>query len=76
MTKEEFEKLDKDYEVCLCVGVTIGEIQTAIKNGCNTLEAIMDETEAGTRCEQCSSRDIDEDGEKELHVDEVLKFSK
>ena len=76
MTQDEFNKFDKDFEVCSCMGISLEEIQTAIKNGCDTVEAIMNETEAGTVCEQCQSRDIDEDGDRELHIDEILKFSK
>ncbi len=75
MTQEEFNKFDEDYEVCACMGVSLQEIQTAIKNGCDTVEAIVNETDAGSACEQCQSRDIDEDEDKELHIDEILKFS-
>ena len=75
MTKEEFNKFDKDFEVCECMGVSLDEIQTAIKNGCNTVQAIMDETDAGTVCEQCQSKDIDTDEDRELHIDEILEFS-
>ena len=76
MTQEEFKTLDEDFEVCLCNGITLGEILIAIKNGHNTIEALMEETDAGTSCELCQSREIDEDDEKELHLDEILEFSK
>ena len=76
MTYEEFKALGEDYEVCLCNGVALGEILTAIKNGHTTVEALMEETDAGTTCEMCQSREIDEDGERELHLDEILEFSK
>jgi len=76
MTQEEFKALDEDFEVCLCNGITLGEILIAIKNGHNTIEALMEETDAGTSCELCQSREIDEDDEKELHLDEILEFSK
>ncbi len=76
MTQEEFKTLDEDFEVCLCNGITLGEILIAIKNGHNTIEALMEETDAGTSCELCLSREIDEDDEKELHLDEILEFSK
>ena len=76
MTQEEFKALDEDFEVCLCNGITLGEILTAIKNGHITIEALMQETDAGTTCELCQSREIDEDNEKELHLDEILEFSK
>lgn len=76
MTQEEFNKFDKDFEVCVCLGVCLEEIQESIKNGCDSIEAIMEKTEAGTVCEQCQSRSIDEDGDRELHIDEILKFTK
>jgi len=76
MTQKEFNKLDENYEVCLCVGVSLGEIKTVIENGAITLEKIMQETEAGTRCEMCQSKKTDEDSDKELHLDEILEFMK
>ncbi|MEA3373452.1 MAG: (2Fe-2S)-binding protein [Campylobacterota bacterium] len=76
MTHEEFKALDEDFEVCLCNGVILGEILTAVKNGHDTVEALMDETAAGTSCELCQSREIDEDEDRELHLDEILEFSK
>ena len=76
MTYEEFKALDEDFEVCSCNGVALGEILTAIKNGHNTIETIMDETDAGTVCELCQSIELDEDGERELHLDQILEFSK
>jgi len=76
MTQEEFKALDEDFEVCLCNGITLGEILIAIKNGHNTTESLMEETDTGTSCELCQSREIDEDSERELHLDEILEFSK
>lgn len=76
MTQEEFNKFDKDFEVCVCMGVSLEEIQTAIKDGCDTIEKVMEKTDAGTVCEQCQSKGTDEDADRELHIDEILKFSK
>ena len=76
MTYEEFKALDENFEVCLCNSVALGEILTAIKNGHDTVEALIEETDAGTTCELCQSREIDEDDERELHLDEILEFSK
>ena len=76
MTQEEFKALDNDFEVCLCNSVALGEILAAIKNGHNTIEALMQETNAGTTCELCQSKKIDEDDDRELHLDEILEFSK
>lgn len=75
MTYEEFTKLDDDFEVCLCRGVTLGEVKAAISNGCNTVEAIMEETDAGTACELCQTKEIDEDNDRELRLDEILEYT-
>jgi len=76
MTIEEFEKFDLDYNVCECFDVTLGDILEAIKAGHNTLEALMDKTDAGTACKLCQSCEIDEDGDRELHLDEILLYAK
>ena len=76
MTKEEFKALDGDYEVCLCNGVVLSDILKAIKEGHDTVEKLMAETDAGTSCELCQSREIDEDNERELHLDEIIEMSK
>lgn len=76
MTQEEFINFDKDFEVCQCMGVSLEEIQTAIKDGCTNLEAIMEKTDAGPVCELCQSKDIDTDEDRELHLDEILEFTK
>lgn len=72
MTKEEIAKLDDNYEVCQCMAITLGEIKEAIKSGATTLDAVMERTEAGTVCELCQSREIDEDEEREVHLDEII----
>ena len=76
MTLEEFKAIDEDFEVCVCNGVTLGEIVTAIKNGHQTVEALMEETDAGTACELCQSGEIDDSDERELHLDEIIEFTK
>ncbi len=75
MTLEEFKKFDLDHTVCECFDVTLGELLEAIKNGNDTLEALMDETDAGTACGLCRSAEDDEGKERELHLDEILKFA-
>lgn len=37
----------KDEIVCLCNEITRGEIESAIKSGCDTLNKIFDKTTAG-----------------------------
>ena len=76
MTIEEIEKFDLDHNVCECFDVTLGELLEAIKAGHNTMEDLMDETDAGTACELCQSCSIDEDGDRELHLDEILAYAK
>ncbi len=76
MTLEEFKKFDLEYTVCECFDITLGELLEAIKNGNDTLESLMDETDAGTACGLCRSVEEDEDGDRELHLDEILKFAK
>ena len=76
MTIEEFEKFGLDHNVCECFDVTLGELLDAIKAGHNTMEDLMNETDAGTACELCQSCEIDEDGDRELHLDEILAYAK
>lgn len=76
MTKEEFDKFDSDYEVCECLGVTLGEIEQAIKSGCKSIECITDETDAGTVCGLCVSREEDDGEERAIHLDEILEHTK
>jgi len=75
MTYEEFKNLDEDMDVCICNGVTLGEILNAIKNGHTTIEALMDETDAGTTCEMCQSVEKDDAGDREIHLEEILEFA-
>lgn len=74
MTNEEIAELGDDFEVCRCMDVTLGEIIAAIKNGSTTVEAIMESTDAGTVCELCQSCEIDEDEDRELHLDEIIAY--
>ena len=76
MKIEEFEKFSNDYIVCECFDVTLETLLNAIKSGANTLDALMDETDAGTACELCQSRKIDKDEDRELHLDEILEYAK
>jgi NAD(P)H-nitrite reductase large subunit len=76
MTIEKFEKFDLKYNVCECFDVTLGELLDVINAGHNTMDALMDETDAGTACELCQSCEIDEDQDRELHMDEILAYIK
>ena len=73
---EKFEKYDRDFIVCECFDVTLGTLLDAIKAGHNTMETLMNETDAGTACELCQSKEVDEDGDRELHLSEILDYVK
>jgi bacterioferritin-associated ferredoxin len=69
-------EMDKDIEVCHCMGVTLGEIMEAIKNGACDLESLMEATGAGTACGLCRSVEDDPNGEREIHLEDILKEAK
>ncbi len=75
MEKDIFS-MDPDTEVCLCMGVTLGEILEAIKNGACSVDEISDATDAGTACGLCVSPEEDPDGEREIHLTEILEQAK
>jgi NAD(P)H-nitrite reductase large subunit len=76
MTIDEITQLGQDYEVCPCMANTLGEIIEAIKNGNDTIDALMDSIDVGTACELCHSAEIDEDEEREVHLDEIIAYVK
>lgn len=76
MTNEEISKLQCDQEVCLCIGVNLNEILDAIEKGQDSIEKLIQETEAGIACELCQSVVIDKDKEREIHLDEILRYVK
>jgi nitrite reductase (NADH) large subunit len=49
------EAMADDEQVCGCMGVTKGDIITAISNGCESFEAVQEQTGCGTGCGGCSS---------------------
>ena len=70
------EEYGLDYIVCECYDVSLGTLLKSIKAGNDTLEALMEDTDAGTACELCQSKEIDEDGDRELHLTEILEYVK
>ena len=44
---------DRGGEICACLGVSCGSVQTAIANGAMTLDAVGAVTKAGTSCGSC-----------------------
>ena len=49
------EKMADDEQVCGCLGVTKGDIVAAVAKGCETFEAMQEETGCATGCGGCSS---------------------
>lgn len=39
--------------VCRCQNVSVNEVVSAVKNGADTMEKVMEETKAGTGCGRC-----------------------
>ena len=74
MTPEEIKELEGDYEVCPCMNITLEEIIESIKEGNDTIEALGESIEAGTVCEYCQSKEMDEDEDRELHLDEIIAY--
>ncbi|MGD9901056.1 MAG: (2Fe-2S)-binding protein [Spirochaetales bacterium] len=50
---DELNPKGDEQIICFCMGVTKGEIKDAIKNGAKSIEAVGDETGAGTVCGTC-----------------------
>jgi len=49
------EKMADDEQVCGCLGVTKGDIVSAVAGGCDTFEAVQEETGCATGCGGCAS---------------------
>jgi len=49
------EKMADDEQVCGCLGVTKGDIVSAVANGCDTFESMQEETGCATGCGGCAS---------------------
>ncbi len=49
------EKMADDEQVCGCMGVTKGDIVSAVAGGCNTFESMQEETGCATGCGGCGS---------------------
>ena len=60
-------------EVCHCLGITLEEIMEAIKNGACDIESITEMTDAGSACGMCRSVEDDPNGEREIHLEDILK---
>ncbi len=74
--EEEIEELKSDYIICQCYEVSFGDIMEAMDNGCNSVEEIMHQTHAGYGCERCQSRRDDANGDRDIHLSEILEYNK
>lgn len=60
---------DREFIVCECLGLTLGELQDVIDtNPGITLEELMDQTGAGTICGMCI-----EDSDREITLKGLLE---
>ena len=51
---EEYREIDRLVQnVCKCQNVSVNEVVSAVKNGAQTVEQIMEENKAGTGCGRC-----------------------
>ena len=49
------EKMSNDEQVCGCLGVTKGDIVSAVAGGCDSFEALQEQTGCATGCGGCTS---------------------
>ena len=45
--------MDREEVICTCMQITRGEIIDSIQNGSTSIEAVGEDTEAGTACGAC-----------------------
>lgn len=51
---EEYREVDRLIQnVCKCNNISVNEVVSAVKNGADTVEKVMEETKAGTGCGRC-----------------------
>ena len=51
---EEYSEIDRLIQnVCKCQNISVNEVVAAVKNGAQTVEQVMEETNAGTGCGRC-----------------------
>ena len=72
----DYRELDDICKVCLCLGISLGDIRDEIKEGATTLEEIIVETQAGTKCSLCKIDDLDLENKRELYLDKILESEK
>lgn len=51
---DEHREIDRVLQnVCKCQNVSVNEVVSAVKNGADSVEKVMEETKAGTGCARC-----------------------
>lgn len=51
---DESREIDRVLQnACKCQNVSVNEVVSAVKNGADTLDKVMEETKAGTGCGRC-----------------------
>ncbi len=64
----------EEIEVCICKSIFLHEILEVINNEeIKDLEELIEKTGAGTVCKLCISCKYDVYGERDIHLDELLK---
>ena len=76
MTVEKFEAFSLDHVVCECFDVRLGTLVETIKSGVHNMNDLQSQTDAGTACGLCQSCDLDDDEERELHLEEIFEYIK
>ncbi len=68
----------KDYEVCSCLHITLGEIEYTIKEqGLTTLRQLQDTLRIGTGCRNCLFEEADQSKvKKQLYCKDILNYCK
>lgn len=64
---------DLNQTVCLCLNISVGDIQKAIDEGDTTLEDLIETTNAGIVCMRCQSKGKDLRGYRKIYIEDVLK---
>ena len=69
------QQFSRDYEVCNCIKVSLGQLQDAItEHNLTTLRQIQEQTKAGTECRHCLMKEGDFGKvKKSLYCMDVLK---
>lgn len=48
--------MNKEEKVCYCFNVTVGDIESAVNNGADSVESVKAMTNASKGCGRCSAK--------------------